>query len=298
MVLQLIDIISCKETISYFATEKNVTICRLLIAKWTALKEIVHIFRIPYKATVALQKYDITMSDVYGIWLKMEIHLKHCMTKKKFKTKLAICLNDTVNERKKTIFENTLMECAIFLDPRFRKEITNDLQKVARVKQNLIQMWNKVNSTQIQADSSNNSASSSNFGSDFDEDAELNKYLAQSGQNEVHISQENTSAARTRIDSIIDAFNPDILPTKNSVLQFWFSVKNAHPELYKLSLIIYSVSPTEVQIERDFSKMGYIFNDRRCALIQERLEDIMMINLNSNLFYSVQADEMKMAEKN
>lgn len=296
--MQLIDILSCKRAISYFATEKNVTICHLLIAKWSVLKEIVYISCIPYKATVALQKNDITLSDVYGIWLKMEIHLKHCMTKKTFKTKLAICMNDTVKERKKTIFESTLMQCAIFLDPRFRKEITNDPQKVALVKQNLIQIWNKVNFTQTQAETSNNSALSSNFGSDFDEDAELNKYLAQSGQNELNISQENTSEARTRIDSIIDTFNPKILPTKDSVLQFWFSVKNEHPELYQLALIIYSVSPTEVQIERDFSKMGYIFNDRRCALIQERLEDIMIINLNPDLFYSVQADEMKIAEKN
>lgn len=201
-VLQLNDVLSCKQAISYFATEKNVTICVLLIAKWSVLKEIVYIIESHIKQQLHYKKSDITLSDVYGIWLKMEIHLKHCMTKKTCKTQLAICMHETVKERKKTIFENTLMECAIFLDPQFRKEVTNDPQKVALVKQKLIQIWNKVNFTQIQAETSNNSALSSDFGSDFDEDAELNKYLTRSGQKELNISQENTSEARTQIDSI------------------------------------------------------------------------------------------------
>lgn len=63
--------------IEFFAAKKNKQ-CALLLKKWPVLAEFVYILGIPYRATIALQSRELTLSDVFGIWLKMELHLKNC----------------------------------------------------------------------------------------------------------------------------------------------------------------------------------------------------------------------------
>lgn len=83
--------------------------------------------------------------------------------------------------RKQVIFNNPLnnplMECAIFLDPRFRQMILCDEPKVERVKITLIKIWQRINVNQSEGNNSANSSGGSSL--EFDEDAELNKYLSE-----------------------------------------------------------------------------------------------------------------------
>lgn len=68
----------------------------------------------------------------------------------------------------------------------------------------------------------------------------------------------------------------------------------------KLATVMFSIPPTEVQIEKDFSELNFVFSDRRCMLTKERLEDIMIINFNEDLFFTVkkeQLNELKSAKK-
>lgn len=68
------------------------------------------------------------------------------------------------------------------------------------------------------------------------------------------------------------------MQAKEYILQYWEERKGEHKELYMLAMTVFGIPPTEVQIERDFSNLNFVFSDRRCRL--ERLEDIMAINLN------------------
>lgn len=77
-------------------------------------------------------------------------------------------------------------------------------------------------------------------------------------------------------------------------MRYWESVKETHFELYDLAMIIFSVPPTEVQIERDFSSLKHIFTDRRYNLTQKRLESILLIHLNKDLFYKVNKRQIDM----
>lgn len=62
--------------------------------------------------------------------------------------------------------------------------------------------------------------------------------------------------------------------------------------MYKLAKVIAAIPPTEVQIERDFSKLNFVFSNRRCSLTEDKLEDIMIIYLNDELFQQVKEDEL------
>lgn len=57
-------------------------------------------------------------------------------------------------------------------------------------------------------------------------------------------------------------------------------------------MVVYGIPPTEVQIERDFSALNFVFSNRRCMIQEERLEDIMVIHLNPDLFYEVKEEEL------
>lgn len=61
-------------------------------------------------------------------------------------------------------------------------------------------------------------------------------------------------------------------------------MKEEHSELYRIAMVVYSVPPTEVQIERDFSNLDCVFTKRRGNLCQSRLKEIFLIHLNTDLF--------------
>lgn len=73
------------------------------------------------------------------------------------------------------------------------------------------------------------------------------------------------------------------------MLEFRETNKDEHTEFYKLARVIYSIPPTEVQIERDYSRLNNFFSNRRCMLQSERWADVMIININQK------ADEMQLA---
>lgn len=135
-----------------------------------------------------------------------------------------------------------------------------------------------------------NETSAQNITMQFNESDELEKHLNSSTSNDMA----NTG---TNIEFLINNFDPSRLSSKESILQFWENSEKDHPELYALATVVYSIPPTEVQIERDFSKLNYVFNDRRCSLIADRLEDIMILNLNTDLFYITKERELNELKK-
>lgn len=264
------------------------------------LRETVYILGIPYRATVALQSKQLTLSDLFGIWLKMELHLQKCTESTTFKTNLPKELHKAVINRRGNLFNNPFMICAIFLDPRYRNQIINDENKVLEAKKTLRNLWYRINDNTSQIENKNKSASSADsFDFSFDEQAALDNFLlartSQINTNHNQTVESMTTNQNINIDILLDQFDPDVLPSLESILNYWESVKNEHPELYELSN--YAIPPTEVSIERDFSSLGYVFNDRRCRLAHERLEDIMILNLNPDLFYEVKKDELEELKK-
>lgn len=298
---QINDVINCKDVIDFFADVKKVDEFRLLKRKWTALKEIGHVLSIPFKATVALQEQALTLSDVFGICLKMKLHLQACSAKKNYKSNLVKHLLSCLEQRKDTIFNNPFMSSALFLDPRFRNQIANDEERMSEAKTTLIKLWQrlKVLSDPVSTESitnTTNASKGSDISFEYDENSELDTYLAGVSQSEPNESNIPTQSGED-IVFLLDSFNPPNVSSKtniymNRIFDYWEEIKVENEELYKLAMVVYGIPPTEVQIERDFSALNFVFSNRRCMIQEERLEDIMVIHLNPDLFYEVKEEEL------
>lgn len=284
--------------VSYYAEIKNVKMFQLLKKKWLSLKEMVYVLRILYNTTLAFQNEKLTLSDVYGRWVTTQLHLKQCSGKKSYKTGLANKLYESLEERKDSIFNNPLMFAAIFLDPRFQRTITCSDSKFEKAKSCLTKIarrrfiLNTATNNRIPTDAE---VSANSLSFEFDPSEAMHRHLA---NNAVAI-HEPTNAIRPNafeididIEAIIDSFQVEALPVSASVLEYWQSKKEEHPELHALAAVVFSVPPTEVQIERDFSSLNFVFSDRRCSLTAERLEDIMLIHLNRDLFELVNREDI------
>lgn len=106
------------------------------------------------------------------------------------------------------------------------------------------------------------------------------------------VAANDDATVSSDISSEIDAFDPEWLPMEHSFMKFWQDSKDKYPELYKLAMTIYSIPPTEVQIERDFSVLDRILTKLRMKLSAEMIEAILMINLNQDLFSLVRDEKM------
>lgn len=158
----------------------------------------------------------------------------------------------------------------------------------------LVKIWHRFFATESTTNDysviSHESNTSSDFNYSFDEQQAVMQYLNQTNASLQSIPGNNA------IETTIELFQPEQMSSNCSVLQYWESMKNSEPKLYKLATVVFSVPPTEVQIERDFSNLKCVFTDRRSNLEQQRLEDIMLIHLNKYLFYKIneqQLTEMK-----
>lgn len=159
------DVYGCKSVIEYleekYTRNKKLQMFKFLLQKWPILKELIIILQIPYKATIALQNHRLTLSDAFGIWLKLKLHLQAFCLKKSFKTNIAKYMLDNYNDRKSVIFDNPAMVCALYLDPRFRCEIMHNEEVILQAKASLLNLWRRIiyiryNESQVEIDSMTN----------------------------------------------------------------------------------------------------------------------------------------------
>lgn len=244
------------------------------------------------------------MSDVFGVWLEMQIQIDR-MLKKNLKTNLAASLLNAINDRKQTVFNNDITICAVFLDPRFRAEIIRhkSLSDEQTAIDKLVLLWEQLKKIENQNSNAQNDLSNVSIvdvdcsHDSLDDPNVLNEYLtrgmANSSSNDCENNSKNLNADTDGdIRFLLEAFDPEWLPANESVLSYWENAKESHPLLYKLAMAVYAVPPTEVQIERDFSKLENILTSRRLKLEPDTLEAILMLHLNKDLFYAIKEEEL------
>lgn len=304
--IMLLDIHECHESIQYLAGKKKE--CQLLLNKWDILQEFIAILKIPYKGTIALQKKDLSMSDAYAIWLRMKMHLEELSQKFRTpKTSLLKKLTEAINIRKNTILYNPVMLGTLFLDVRFRSIVTTNNEFNEQAQRTLLNLWHRIQSleaTDDTAEATNHINSSRvepsessilNFSFDFENNNMLDDYIQRNEKDTMQVVAQSMS---TSIDFELESFQADKLPADSCMISFWESNKDKYPCLYKLAMAMFAIPPTEVAVERDFSKLQLIFTDRRCKLAEDLLEIILIIHLNKELFYEVVEDELLKIQTN
>lgn len=257
--------------------------------------QIVNILQIPYKATIDLQRRDLTLSDAYGIWLEVKLRLEKIVKLKLSNTALDVKLLHAVEKRFENVFTNPAMKAAIFLDPRYRMEIMRNRDSIHVAKEfildlnrHLISLKNQ-NTVNVLVQTS--VAPSRGFNIDFDIEAEFNQFW---GNNTNVDASKNLSD----MESALDAFDPPPMKIKDSILKYWQSDNNEYPEFRNVAKAILAIPPTEIQVERDFSSLKRTLSDLRCKLSTESLQDILTIMLNKGLYLHNNLKQLQNIQKN
>lgn len=287
-ILQLYDLEQCHEAISYLAQSN--AIFRALLSKWSEIKEIIKTLEIPNKATLAVQRSNFALTDFYGCWIKIQIDLKKRVQNENFTIDLAQRLLDSMDKRKKDLLQHPGFICGMYLDPRFHCELTAAERRIS--KETFWQRIRLLNKTETIEEpvideleeylSSKNQTNVSDVIRDF------------SGKANMNLSNEEFGSMLTKYET-----NLTRLHHSTSILDYWAgrTSSSSHVkdliEVQMVAFIVIGTPSTQVPCERSFSHLNFIFNDRRSKLEQGRLEDILLIRTNPQLFEEVKAEDLE-----
>lgn len=276
--------IRCEEPIRHFAHNKKEF--AVIVKKWDAVLEVHDILKILFNTTKQLQRAEMTLSDFYGCWCIAKIKLSKFSQKY---TNFAEKLVDSLKERQHLLFQNEAMYCSLYLDPRYKSELSANESEVAR--ERLVNYWMKLKQ--------DNEKIIANESDDFEE------YFVGKGLERVIINSKaidttepNYSKSKNEFVNIMNQFDQTPrMHHSESILAFWESQKTVFPELYVVANIINSIPPSQTTVERTFSALGFVYNHKRCLLKQLMLEDLLTIHLNSDLLEVVFENDRKKIEK-
>lgn len=244
--------------------------------------------KVLYDTTIALQNEKHSLSDFYADWVLAKIKLEK-LTKKPDSSNIAKKLLEGIDLRKPQLFDKPMMLCAIILDPRFCTVLNNDQKKQAIDELN--KLWPRIEAMRQRKDVIKNSTAcaSNDHETAVDDNTLLEEFVYGKA-----VELENGIGSSQNIENELEMFiSAQKGFPKESTINFHISNKNKHPKLFELALVIFAVAPTQVVVERAFSVLSYVFNDRRNQLSSCMLEDILTICLNEDLFHIVNQKDMR-----
>lgn len=244
--------------------------------------------KIKHEATVLSQKADFSLTEFYKCWIITKLKLQTCINQSS-KTNLNANLLKSMLKREDKLLDNSLMKCAMLLDPRFCDEIEGN--QLIQTKEMLADIWKSMKPTRNVQENEPNTSENNGMASSADI---FQSYMRNKGKQRQTILQNATTNddILRSVDLFIEQEGSaeQSIDDDLSILKFWETKKKGYPILYEIAMVIFGIAPTEVTVERMFSVFGYIFNDYRSGLSQRLLEDMLIICLNPELFDEVNAE--------
>lgn len=223
-------------------------------AQWKNIETITKILSEPYKLTMELQRKNYILSDFFGDWFRVKRKLQS------ISHDLADSLAKNMERREDRILNNKLMLSSVYLDPRYNMLLKDEQKKHAVIY--LCTLWcrlidlNPLDTNRL----------------DEDETDEFARFLNESSNRPQNITN--------RIEQFI--LRPSI-NYKSDISEYWCKIKPEEPELFKLAQLLFSIAVTQVDVERSFSSLKFLFNDYRSRLAPEVLSQLLMLRLNYDL---------------
>lgn len=267
-----------------------------VLHEWTKIQEIVNILQIPYIITKRIQDPDFALSDFYGCWLKMYINIKKLINTGCDQMGLAQALISSLEKRKGQLLKHPAMFCAVFLDPRFYFDLTEDEKNFARL--NIKNIWNRV----IQFKSKISDCAHN----DDDVDS-LELYLAEKcgpiGENKTVSNEPNFQMSSSCFMKSIEQYEANLsrLHHSISILDFWSNRIDASKhiansvELQYVASTVLSIPSTQVPCERSFSGLNFVFSSKRASIDPKLLEAILLIRENRDLYDIIKLNDLALS---
>lgn len=257
--------------------DPNVRIYRLSSEKWASVENIASILSHFEKETIRLQRETISLSDFFGSWARIKMQLS-----KYDDDLLAKNLLDQMKKREPTLFNNEVLNAAVFLDPRYQK-FMSACNKNAAI-DFLSKLYKRINSIESESNETGEDCSENSRDTDELEEYLTGIYLNQAASEHANNSATTSEQSTVDINEELRNFIGTNENIKTSVFDYWNKNMHTKPELYKLASVVHAVPPTQTTIERAFSAMALILTHLRTNLSDNNLENILMIRLNRELF--------------
>lgn len=268
---------------------------------WEKIAEFYEGLKMIAAKMLIFQRANLTLSDAYAEWIDLKEKLK-CIPSTPFVQKLIASMTN----RERTIFDSPLIYAAVSLDPRIQL-LLSPSQKIDSASflrtlngqiQSATQTLSPSQSSSVQPSTSQQSSSQSSSSqaneapTDSTDSTEGSQdTIPYAGLESVLRSAEYDSENNNvlppdhRFTLEIELFQKlQRVPMKKPIHEFWHESRKKIPILYDLASVIMAVPPTEVSVERNFSKLNFILNRFRSRLTDRELEKILYLSLNSDLF--------------
>lgn len=245
--------------------------------EWEKIEEFVRVLKWPNTLTEQLQAEQLTLSDVYGYWITMEIKLR------KENHILADLLLAHLASRRQTILEHPAMNAAVYLDPRFNGLL--NIQHRNEAVEFLKTLWKRMknSSNRSGTDVVGSSRGPISEPIEGDMDADLLAFV-QATDERFHQGDSVLVDENIVLSQSIVFFQQETISKvqqSGGILKFWSTaIRFEYFALYKLSRVLLAVPATQASVERAFSGLHFILNDYRTRLGDESLENILLIRLN------------------
>lgn len=228
-------------------------------AKWKTIEVIRDTLHEPYMLTMALQRKDYTLSDFYGDWLRTKMNLQ------KIHYSLAKDIVTNMNNREDRLMNNKLILAAVYLDPRYNM-LLNETDREIAVSY-LCELHCRLNETDLIDTGTNNTNT------------------AETDDFQIFLQNATNRNEDTGIVNRISQFrNRPPINYKTNIFEYWRRMKIEEPDLFKLVMTLFTVAVTQVDVERAFSSLKFIFNNYRSNLNTPMLSKILILRSNADLF--------------
>lgn len=270
--LSTIDMIERLLDLRHFFMEQKSLFMELsdIDVDWSFMQEF-HLTFQPIKTILLkLQCNQTFYSNFYKYWLELKFESK------KISNNLSERLCTILESKEKTLLANPMLVSAIYLDPRFKFLLTPPQNEQARRHlkvlydhtQNVTHAFNLDNVKAEQEEIISSPAHTSDL-------SDYLKFLESQQQQNPSISNQLKAYAE------IENFKQNRLEPHTNVMEYWSMKKVEYPNLFALAKIVNSVPASQVSVERSFSALKYILNEKQNNLDEEFLQDILLVRLNT-----------------
>lgn len=255
----------------------------IVLQEWSTIEKIDSILSIPSEVTVAVESPNLTMSDLFGALLRMELKLEKLKQSQNQQTDLAEILFEKFNTRRLKLIETPAMKCAVYLDPRFNYELSPSETKIA--KYTIENLYSKYKKNVERTETPNTSKEDS-----FEEYLKAKRQRVADHANDI--------ADPNSLTLLMENYETTLpeLHYKEYILEYWDTRKNEDPILYLLASIVNTIAPTQVTVERAFSILALVYNSRRTSLEPGLLEHLLLVNLNKEMVPDINMRDLQKVE--
>lgn len=117
----------------------------------------------------------------------------------------------------------------------------------------------------------------------FDEDSQANTSLTSDSSFAQKLKQLEMREKIPIITPGTASPSNDKKPAKFDLIKYWEAQKYTNPDLYRVAMIVFTASATQVSVERSFSALKLILRDQRMNLNSESVENSLLLKLNPDL---------------